>query len=126
MPPNRGPMGQGASRLRHESRKLLAHVLSQLQSRPLPPSVLNNINEQGTRVQRGLGAVMRSFAGIAGAGGNGMGDRGQPSRFEREDSDEDEKDEDTFYTDETLDLMIQLKDVLAISIAQGWDIFYEE
>ena len=35
-------------------------------------------------------------------------------------------DDDTFHTDVTLDLMTQLKDVLAISIAQGWDIFYEE
>ena len=43
-----------------------------------------------------------------------------------EESEGEDGDEATFYTDTTLDLMIQLKDVLAISIAQGWDIFYEE
>ena len=44
VPSHRGPIPQGASRARHESRKLLSHVLSQLQRRPLPPPVLNGSN----------------------------------------------------------------------------------
>ena len=89
----------------------------------MPPSVLS-FNEQSARVERGLGAVVRSFAGIAGAGG--MQDGGMRRTKTLDESDDEPVDDDTFHTDVTLDLMTQLKDVLAISIAQGWDIFYEE
>ena len=87
--------------------------------------MLNSINEHGGKVQKGLGTVMRTFAGMVG-GSSSTPERGRTRRPEADESDDDERDEDIFYTDETLDLMIQLKDVLAISIAQGWDIFYEE
>ena len=67
---------------------------------------------------------MRSFTGIAGAGN--IAENRQRKAPTLEDSDEELEDRSTFHTDTTLDLMTQLKDVLAISIAQGWDIFYEE
>ncbi|KAJ3559109.1 hypothetical protein NM688_g537 [Phlebia brevispora] len=114
----------GAARARHESRKLLAHVLSQLQHRSLPPSAMPGLYEQSSKVERGLGAVVRSFASIAGAGSSA---ENRPRGTEKpEDTDDEDEDQLAFHTDMTLDLMIQLKDVLAISIAQGWDIFYED
>lgn len=43
---------------------------------------------------------------------------------ETEDDDDDEDSEDSsFSTDATFELMTQLRDVLAISISQGWKIF---
>ena len=85
---------------------------------------MDGFGEQSARVERGLGAVVRSFAGIGAP--SGVADNKTRRKQSIDDSDEDSGDEATFHTDVTLDLMIQLKDVLAISIAQGWDIFYEE
>lgn len=122
--PHRATIPVGASRARHESRKLLAHVLGQLQRRSMPLSSISSFAERSVRAERGLGAVVRSFAGIAGAGG--ATETRARKNVLSDDSDDDFGDDSTFHTDATLDLMIQLKDVLAISIAQGWDIFYEE
>jgi hypothetical protein len=36
---------------------------------------------------------------------------------------EDEETENTFSTDVTFDLLLQLRDVLIVSVAQGWRIF---
>ena len=32
----------------------------------------------------------------------------------------------TFYTDDTCELMSQLRDILKVSLAQGWDVFTPE
>ena len=90
----------------------------------MPPSVLSSLNDQSARVERGLGAVVRSFAGIAGAGG--MQDAGVRRTRNSEESDDEVVEDGSFHTDVTLDLMMQLQDVLAMSIEQQWDIFYAE
>ena len=98
---------------RTESKKLLAHVLDQLSSRPMPPSVLYNFNVQ-TDDSGGdyLGGLVRQAMKVAPA-----------NQADAEDDDEDEPIGREFSTDRTFELMTQLREVLILSVSQGWQIF---
>ncbi|KAJ3564293.1 hypothetical protein NP233_g8386 [Leucocoprinus birnbaumii] len=94
-----------------ESRKLLAQVLTQLRSRTMPPSVseavgtLSEDNKQGWNIRNTLKVQLGKF------------DRGQLGN-------EDPDDEGQGYTtDATFKLMLQLQDILVMSLQQRWDIF---
>lgn len=102
-------------RARNESRKLLSHVLRQLAHRKKPPPVKDMVwNGNSYTNIRGFGMVAGTLKDFV----KFMPDKrvGIPN-----DSDDDENRD--FSTDDTFDLMIQLKDVLTMSIAQGWKIF---
>ncbi|KIP09568.1 hypothetical protein PHLGIDRAFT_67270 [Phlebiopsis gigantea 11061_1 CR5-6] len=106
---------------RTESRKLLSHILAQLEARVMPPPVLENAEAQVQQTKRGISAVMKSFS----AKGKGL-EPNQGNSVEDIDEDCDSTDRPVFFTDATLKLMIQLKDTLHISIHNKWDIFAAE
>lgn len=108
----------GMEKARNESRKLLSHILAQLEARNFPPPVLEGSDARAPQAKRGIAAVVRSI-------GKGKGSDAKQSR-EDEDSDEDYATNDVFFTDATLKLMVQLKDTLQISIFNSWDIFSAE
>ncbi|KAF9533011.1 hypothetical protein CPB83DRAFT_806739 [Crepidotus variabilis] len=109
------------NRARNESRKLLSHVLLQLANRRKPPSVVEALtNASYDPSERGLGALAVSFKEAV----KGMKSEKKPDRANTlQGDDSDEETSDTFTTDETIDLMLQLEDVLTMSLAQGWMIF---
>ncbi|KAF5365590.1 hypothetical protein D9758_003325 [Tetrapyrgos nigripes] len=90
-----------------EFRKLFGHVLEQLARRPLPPSVYYN-SESNT-----LGPH-RSSTGLINAV--------NPTNLLSEEEDEDEGSE-VFSTDETFELMMKLRDLLATCDEQNIPIF---
>lgn len=109
------------NRVRDESRKLISHVLLQLQNRALPPPVFdaattpwNNPSNKGVA------------EAVKGAVKLGIGQAKVQAQFLPGEEDEEEDRDRVFSTDSTLELMTQLKDVLIISIAQGWLIFDDE
>ncbi len=107
----------------NEARKLLWHVLSQLVSRRKPVSVWDAlINTPYDQAERSLGALSSTFKEAV----KGMKPELKSERtpFGQED-DSDDIQHDKFSTDETINLVIQLNNVLATSIAQGWHIFDE-
>lgn len=99
------------NRARDEGRKLLAHVLTQLLNRPMPPSVAGAVgafSEENKHSWNFKDAVKAQMGRL---------DRGQ---FEGEDSDDEDQD---YSTDATFNLMIQLQEILVMSLEQQWDIF---
>ncbi|KZT67735.1 hypothetical protein DAEQUDRAFT_712938 [Daedalea quercina L-15889] len=111
----------GSSRARNESRKLLAHILSQLQNRPMPPSSLQAMPNLVAPAEKGLGAVVQSVR-VAVKHRRTKSEGKTLKGMQADDSDSDLEDDALFSTDTTFDLMSQLKDVLIISAAQKWDI----
>ncbi|KAF8910955.1 hypothetical protein CPB84DRAFT_1842225 [Gymnopilus junonius] len=112
------------SRARNESRKLLSHVLLQLANRKKPESILDTIaSVNHDSADDGIGALGDSLREAFRMGGR------QEGRSERRittpQDDSDDENADTSTTDETYDLMVQLLDVLTLSVAQGWPIFDE-
>jgi len=110
------------TRARSESRKLLSHVLLQLANRHKPPSIVdaltNTIHEAS---EKGFSALAESFREAV---KRGTKPDKRPERRPGAQLDDSDDEQDTnFSTDETIDLMLQLKDVLTMSIAQGWQIF---
>jgi hypothetical protein len=109
--PTRPPKSHSVNRARDEGRKLLAHILSQLCNRPMPPSVpdtISTLHQETTREQSFTDAVKSQMGRLG---------RGQ---HRGEDSD----DEDQGYSiDSTFRLMIQLQEILVLSLDQRWDIF---
>ncbi|KAJ7709877.1 hypothetical protein B0H17DRAFT_1029591 [Mycena rosella] len=107
-------------RIRDESRKLLAHVLRQLSNRILPPPVYAAFTTVKDEV------AGNSFAAIADTVRGVVKMRTGPlSPTSPLDDEGDEDDGRVFTTDATLELVTQLRDVLIISAAQGWQIFDE-
>jgi len=100
-------------RARNESRKLLSHVLRQLAHRKKPPPIKDTVwNRNNDRNIRGFGMVaLKDFVKLV------------PDKRLGIQSDSDDEENRDFSTDGTFDLMVQLKDVLTMSIAQGWKIF---
>ena len=100
---------------RNESRKLLSHVLHQLAHRKKPPPVKDMLwNGNNDTNTRGLGMVsgtLKNFVKL---------DKRVDIQNQNDSDDEESRD---FSTDDTLDLMIQLEDVLTMSIEHGWKIF---
>jgi hypothetical protein len=114
------------SKALNESRKLLAHLLSQLQNRPLPPPVFDAFKDIGGNLNdTKLAEVVQTVRAVVRLKGGKKDMRAQPSASQRDDSDEEDEMEKTFTTDTTFSLMSQLKDVLLISRLQNWQIFYD-
>ncbi|KAF7976726.1 hypothetical protein HWV62_5909 [Athelia sp. TMB] len=115
-----------ASKALNESRKLLAHLLVQLQNRTLPPPVFDAFKDvSGLPNETRLADVVKSVRAAVRLNGGRADMRAQPSLSQRDDSDEDDDSEQGFTTDATFSLMSQLKDVLLISRAQNWQIFHD-
>ncbi|KAI0928528.1 hypothetical protein AcW1_005746 [Taiwanofungus camphoratus] len=115
---------QGASKARNESRKLLAHLLAQLQNRHMPPSFLDSLHTSANRNEKGLGAIVQSVKGAVKHKAS-KSEGGSYRPVSQDDNASEEEEEAPFSTDVTLDLMNQLRDVLLISIVRDWDIFYD-
>ena len=100
---------------RNESRKLLSHVLHQLANRKKPPPVKdmvwNGNNDTNTRGFGMVAGTLKSFVKL------------MPDKRGGIQNDSDDEESRDFSTDETLDLMIQLEEVLIMSIEHGWKIF---
>jgi hypothetical protein len=115
-----------ASKALNESRKLLAHLLGQLQNRPLPPPVFDAFKDiNGNLNDTKLAEVVQTVRAAVRLQSGKRDMRAQPSAPQRDDSDEEDEMEKTFTTDATFSLMMQLKDVLLISRLQNWQIFHD-
>ena len=90
------PSSTIVDRALQETRKLLTHILSQLQHRPMPPSIFDDVNSSTKPVKYK---------------NNRRDARAQPQLAQGED-DDDDYESDIFTTDTTYDLMLQLKEVL--------------
>ncbi|KAH0583846.1 hypothetical protein H2248_009444 [Termitomyces sp. 'cryptogamus'] len=110
-------------RARTESRKLFAHVLDQLHRRTLPPGIFDAFNHPEVQgPENSLGLLLQT---VKGAVVNPKkikqdGKRQAPMGIGEDDSDEDGERE--FSTDATYDLMLQLKDLLSVSMDRNWHI----
>ena len=111
---------------RNESRKLLAHVLGQLERRNLPPpfhDILEYTESQASG--HNLEVIMETVKDAVRIG-NKKRDAKHPiqrSWVVDDDAGSVSVEESVFSTEETYDLLVQLKDVLLMSVAQGWHIF---
>jgi hypothetical protein len=111
-------------RIREESRKLLAHVLSQLQHghRTLPPPIYDAFTTVKDEIAgNGFAVIAETVRGVVKMRA-GRPVAAPTSNFDDEGEEDDGR---VFSTDATLELMTQLRDVLIISAAQGWQIFDE-
>jgi len=110
------------TRARNEARKLLSHVLIQLANRSKPPSIVDAItNATNDSVERGFGAFTETLREAVKLGSNqGIKPR---QNSEAHEDDSDDEGNIAFATDGTIDLLTQLKDVITMAIAQGWQIF---
>jgi hypothetical protein len=111
----------GMEKARNESRKLLSHILAQLEARNIPPPLLEGSEARTPHSKRGIGSVVRSFSGKGKAS-----DTKQTHSDEDSDEDYDPADRPVFFTDATLKLMLQLRDTLKLSAENKWDIFSAE
>ncbi|PPR08077.1 hypothetical protein CVT24_010538 [Panaeolus cyanescens] len=121
------PVKPTKNRARNESRKLISHVLLQLANRPKPRTALEAIiNPAAEGQEGGIGALAQSlkYAVKGGLKSTEATQYKRPAKVDLDDSDDEA--ETTFSTDETFNLMSQLKDVLLMSFAQGWRIFDDE
>ncbi|KAF9464728.1 hypothetical protein BDZ94DRAFT_1255766 [Collybia nuda] len=113
------------SRARNESRKLFAHVLGQLERRPMPPLVFDAFSSlEAEPSDVGFGALLDTVKDTVRSRGKNR--EMKPRLPEVTSAVEDDSDDDgewAFSTDATYDLMLQLKDVLIMSVTQGWHIF---
>jgi hypothetical protein len=100
---------------RNESRKLLSHVLHQLARRKKPPPVKdivwNGNNDTNTRGFDMVAGTLKKIVKV------------MPDKRGGIQNDSDDEESRDFSTDETLDLMMQLEEVLIMSIEHGWKIF---
>ncbi|KAJ7774854.1 hypothetical protein B0H16DRAFT_1508657 [Mycena metata] len=115
-------------RIRDETRKLLAHILNQLAHRTLPPPVYDAFtglkDDVATTNFAAIAQTMRAGVGKIRAPTTVAG-RPELNAAPTFDDEGQEDDGRAFSTDATLELMTQLRDVLIISAAQGWQIFDE-
>ena len=110
---------------KHEMRKLLTHVLVQLVNRRKPPSISDTIQEVGKdATEHGVAAFTDVFKDVAKIG-KAIQRTSSKSSMPVEEDEEDE-DPQSYTTEATFDLLLQLKDIMAMSIKQGWHIFGEE
>ena len=104
-------------------RKLISHVLEDLEARPRPPDIWDSlsIDEKSISGERRLGQLAKSVKDAVTSRQNVTSSRS--TAFRDADSDEEELPGDTYSTDETLTRLEKLKDVLLIAQSQGWHIF---
>ena len=110
----------------HESRKLLEHILDQLDRRSKPPplfKVFSNVQVASNETSLGVFVdTVKNNINIRDKRRNTK----QSAHAEQADDDTDDELDQVFVTDATYDLMLQLKDVMMMSVVQGWHIFDEE
>jgi hypothetical protein len=114
------------SEIRDESRKLLVYILDRLKNRALPPPIyatFTAVQDDGSG--NSFAVLAQTVRGVVKmrSGSSGRPGLNAPSSLD-DDADEDD-DDGIFSTDTTLELLTQLRDVLIISAAQGWQIFDE-
>ncbi|KDR81629.1 hypothetical protein GALMADRAFT_239698 [Galerina marginata CBS 339.88] len=110
------------SRARNESRKLLSHVLIQLANRRKPESIVETIASITHESSEGsFGALAETLKEAIKRGGRHEARVERRPTIARDDSDDER--EHLFTTDDTIDLLVQLMDVLTMSVAQRWQIF---
>lgn len=96
-------------RARDEGRKLLAHVLTQLRNRAMPPSVSDAIGAFHHEINHSW-----NFKDAM---------KTQISKLQHQgDGNSDDESQD-YSTESTFDLMVQLQEILVMSLQQRWDIF---
>ncbi|KAF9454513.1 hypothetical protein P691DRAFT_770412 [Macrolepiota fuliginosa MF-IS2] len=100
-----------SNRARDEARKLLAHVLTQLRNRMMPPSVSDAVGTFHEDIEHSWNfkAAVRAQMGRLDLGQHG-----------NEDLDVERQ---GYSTDATFSLMIQLQEILVMTLEQRWDIF---
>ena len=105
---------------RNEARKLVSHVLLQLANRRKPPPVLDAIvYTTRTREEPSLGVLPQTLKEVV----KGIKPETKSDGISLPQEDISVDEQLSFSTDDTINLVIQLEDVLATSIAQGWQIF---
>ncbi|KAG6866937.1 hypothetical protein C0991_003853 [Blastosporella zonata] len=110
------------NRARTESRKLLAHVLDQLERRALPLGIFDaydRTEDQGS--ENNLGALLQSVKGAVNPKKAKLEVR-RPSPAGMGEDVSDEGEEHEYSTDATYGLMLQLKELLRVSVDQDWHI----
>ncbi|PCH38065.1 hypothetical protein WOLCODRAFT_136025 [Wolfiporia cocos MD-104 SS10] len=113
----------GSDKARFESRKLLAHILEQLQDRQSPPSQLYGLTHPRDRTSKRLSSASRSSNGPAKhQRGRSDGRNYRPVPTDDSDSDSDNEEKAIYTTDSTLDLMNKLREVLVMAANHQWDI----
>ncbi|EAU88627.2 hypothetical protein CC1G_12019 [Coprinopsis cinerea okayama7 len=109
----------------NELRKLLTHVLTQLVNRRKPPAISDTVKEIGKdATEHGVASFTDVFKDVAKIGKAIR--RAPPRPVTAADEDEEEEDPQSFSTEATFDLLLQLKDLLSMSLSQGWHIFEED
>ena len=106
------------NRMLNESRKLLAHLLAQLQNRPMPPSVFDSFKQNYDSVaDNTLGVIVETVKEAVKLTGSKVEARSQ-SLFLGEDTKdgEDDEEKEVFTTKVTFDLMVQLREVCLHSV----------
>src|SRR6266576_1462931 len=118
-----GPsLSKGNCKARTETGKLLSQVLVQLQTRPMPPTIYDSYTDardaaRGPSIVDAMKDAMKSKSSIA------VRSSSQTSTTE------DDSDDDIglmYSTDNTYELVFQLRNVLLVSDSQGWRIFDDE
>ncbi|KAF7363481.1 hypothetical protein MSAN_01004000 [Mycena sanguinolenta] len=117
-----------SSKIRDESRKLLVYILERLKNRTLPPPIYAAFaTVQDDISGSSFAAIAQTVRGVVKmrAGPSGRPEVNPPSNSAMDDEGDEDDDGGIFSTDTTLELLTQLRDVLIISAAQGWQIFDE-
>jgi hypothetical protein len=92
----------------------------------MPPPVFDDFKSNGEiSSERSLAAIVETVRGVVKFKNGKRETRSHHPTLPGEDDDDDEGKDNSFTTDATYDLMVKLKDVLVISIAQGWEIFHD-
>ncbi|KAK7019346.1 hypothetical protein R3P38DRAFT_2978554 [Favolaschia claudopus] len=116
----------GKNKIRDESRKLLVYILDRLKNRSLPPSVYAALTAAQDDVYgNSFAAIAQTVRGVAKMRSPSTNRPEFNVTSPLEDDGDDDEDTGLFATDTTLELLTQLRDVLIISAAQGWQIFEE-
>ncbi|KAL0581716.1 hypothetical protein V5O48_000298 [Marasmius crinis-equi] len=107
---------------KNETRKLLGHVLSQLSHRTMPPTVYDALGFSGDGRDGKNTGIVEAVKGAVKVGGGGNHKSTDSLGIQNTAMDE-EDESGVFSTDETFELMVQLRDVLMIFLRQGWKVF---
>jgi hypothetical protein len=116
------------NRALNESRKLLAHLLEQLEERKMPPSVFENFRTISDSFgDKSFGAIVETVRGAVRFKAALMhAHEARTHSVAGEDEEEDEDTERGFSTNDTFELLLRLRDLLVVSMDQGWQIFHDK